>query len=345
MAKYYDIKDDIQRYPDAIIYVVWSLRGPGKTYSTLRYGIENGLKELYIKRTVEDVNFISGRGDGNGDVSPWAPLNRDFGYDFHINPVRGKNGFATVDSDDGKNIGYVIGMSAVHKVKGFELSDTDIIVYDEFLPQLSEMRINRKEGEILLDLHATVSRDRTARGKPEIPIILLANSTTPVSPVTETLKITDDIVEMSMKGIEERYIPDRHILLRNILTSPSMSKESRFYSAVKNTKWARMAYGNEFAYVDFSKVRKVNIKGSICHAEIRYNGERWFLYQNQKGVYIMSKSASNNPLNVYNFDVDGDRQRLWYDYIRDLQSAISYDEAFFDSYSMYYMVTDYRKLI
>ena len=34
---YYHFYKDVIDYPDADIYVVWSRRGPGKTYSFLRY--------------------------------------------------------------------------------------------------------------------------------------------------------------------------------------------------------------------------------------------------------------------------------------------------------------------
>ena len=33
---YYHIAKDIEKYPDATVYIVWSKRGPGKTYSALR---------------------------------------------------------------------------------------------------------------------------------------------------------------------------------------------------------------------------------------------------------------------------------------------------------------------
>lgn len=345
MAKYYEFKNDIESNPECIIFVIWSMRGSGKTYSTLRWCIENNKKVLYLKRTIEDVKFISGYDKTGNDVSPFAPLNRDFGWNLHINPVRGKQGFCTVDTEDGKNVGYVLAISAVHKVKGFEMSDTDIIVYDEFLPQLSELRINHNEGDILLDLHATVSRDRIARGEDEIPIVLLANATNPVSPVTETLKLTDTIIEMSNSGTEKYVMSDRGIFLHNIKESPSMPKSSKFYNAVRDTKWALMAYDNQFSYADFSKVKRMNLKGSICHAEILYNRERWYLYQNPKGVYIMTRSRSTSPTNSYNFDIDGDRTRLWYDFIRDVQEAVVFDEAVFESYSMYYMTMNYQKLI
>ena len=79
--KYYDIRDDFNAYPDAWLYLCWSKRGPGKTYSTLRYMIEEGKIFLFIKRTIDDVEMLCTDGSKKGvifDVSPFKPLNRDF---------------------------------------------------------------------------------------------------------------------------------------------------------------------------------------------------------------------------------------------------------------------------
>ena len=60
---YYHFKKDLIDYPNAGIYVVWSRRGPGKTYSFLRYCIDNEKFFIYMKRTNEDVELICTGGD------------------------------------------------------------------------------------------------------------------------------------------------------------------------------------------------------------------------------------------------------------------------------------------
>ena len=52
MIKYYDIRDDLNKYPDAWAYLIWSKRGPGKTYSTLRMMLEDKMKFLFMKQVV-----------------------------------------------------------------------------------------------------------------------------------------------------------------------------------------------------------------------------------------------------------------------------------------------------
>lgn len=344
-VRYYDIKEDIERYPDALFTVVWSGRGVGKTYSSLKYCIENAIPFLYLKRTVEDIKFIATRDKMGRDVSPFAPLNRKLGWDYHIELVKNAEGFGTVVGGSGEVVGYVLALAAVHKVKGFELSECDVIIFDEFIPQLSETRIRHTEGDSILELHATVMRDRLARGQREPDFWLFANATTPVAPFTETMMLTDDIVEMSQKKTEYRYLKDRYILLHNIPYNASMKHDSRLYAATRGTRWASMAFDNEFAFQDFSKVKRVSLKNAICLAEISYNRQRWYVYQNDRGIYYISRSRNRTPLAFYNMDIDGDRMRMWYELVRPIQTAVTFSEAYFESYSMYYLIMNYQKFV
>ena len=57
--KYYHFEDDLRNYPDAWCYVVWSKRGPGKTYSSLWWAYQQHIKFIYMKRTDRDVDNIT----------------------------------------------------------------------------------------------------------------------------------------------------------------------------------------------------------------------------------------------------------------------------------------------
>ena len=66
---YYHIGKDIESHPECTIFIVWSPRGPGKTYSGLRYPYRKSFPIIYMKRTVEDVNFICDY-SGEDDFDP-----------------------------------------------------------------------------------------------------------------------------------------------------------------------------------------------------------------------------------------------------------------------------------
>ena len=59
---YYHIKEDIINYPDVWLYTIWSLRGPGKTYSFLRYVLAEEKFFIYMKRTNKDIDLLCKRG-------------------------------------------------------------------------------------------------------------------------------------------------------------------------------------------------------------------------------------------------------------------------------------------
>ena len=74
--EYYDVLDDLAQFPDAWCYVVFSRRGPGKTYSALKGAHDLGLTIAYTRRTKGDVQMISHTFNGKS-MSPYEPIMRD----------------------------------------------------------------------------------------------------------------------------------------------------------------------------------------------------------------------------------------------------------------------------
>ena len=50
--KWYDMRATLERYPQASFFFIIGMRGNGKTYSTLRYAVEEDLKLDYMRRTL-----------------------------------------------------------------------------------------------------------------------------------------------------------------------------------------------------------------------------------------------------------------------------------------------------
>ena len=220
--KYYDIRDDLKLYPDAWAYLIWSKRGPGKTYSTLRLMLEEKKKFLFMKRTIEDVKTLCANGGKRGvefDISPFKPLNRDFGY--NIKPVlivKGIAGFYECNEGGepaGAPIGYCGALSAARDIKGFDMSEVDYQIFDEFIPKRGE-RISRTEGEQLLDIYMTLRRDRLERGREDLKLICLANAESVNNPTFQTFDVVDLAVQMDIDNREYTYLEDRGIMLHKI---------------------------------------------------------------------------------------------------------------------------------
>lgn len=353
IQKYYDIRDDMAQYPDAWCYIVWSKRGPGKTYSTLRMCIEDDKKFIFMKRTIEDVNLMCARmeDDPDSDVSPFKPLNNDLGWDiypFLINN-KGMAGFYHTEIGEdgklhpvGKLLGWIIAVSAVAKFKGFSMSEADYLIFDEFIPKPYE-RVNRTEGDAVLDLYMTVSRDRVKRGRPELKLILLANATSIRNPMFDTMEITDIAAHMDIIGEEYEYLDDG-TMLHAIPSSFDIDDETEKTGIEKRmdgTAWASMAFGGKFGYDDFTNIGKVSLKGYRPICSLKFKRSTYYLY-NKEGEWYMCRSAQHTPVQ-YNLNLENDQKLFFANHIIELREACITGHMRFELYTMYDLIINYRK--
>ena len=332
---YYNVEDDIRKYPEAWLYVAYSSRGSGKTYSFFRYCIENSLPFLYLKRTQIDIDLLS-----KDDFSPFKPLIRDYGWKIETEKLY--EGILSVKKDEAV-IGYCMAMSAVHKYKGFDLSEVMYMCLDEFIPQLTE-RVNRKEGELLLDLYMTVSRDREARGSDPLKLCLFANATELYCPITETLGIVDELSKLNATGQEYIYLPERLIMLHRIQHSASANEDTAIFRGMAGTQWADMAFGGQFSYNDFSKVRRISLAGYVPYVMVRYRRKDLYIYKHKNtGHYYMTDSKGKVEY-VYDLEIESDQSAFWQDWGWSLQDEIINGNMAFKTYSMYNLIRNYRKI-
>lgn len=354
---YYDIRTDLEKYPDAWLYLVWSKRGPGKTYSTLRMMVEDHIKFVYIKRTIEDVNMLcSGLQKYNKDVdfSPFVPLNRDFGWNIKTISID-RGGLAafyncTISEEDGlpvpygEPLGYVIAATAATKFKGFDMSDCDYMIYDEFIPRKWE-RVNRREGDQILDLYLTISRDRLKRGKSELKLIGLANATDISNPFFYTMDLIDNAAEMQIKNIEYQYDEYKGIMLHKIsadFDKDTEQKKSGIERAMEGTQFGEMAFGGSFGYNDFSAVKRMQMKGMKPVTRFNYRRKHYYIYM-KEGQYYVTKSAHSSGYE-YNIDSETEQKRFYYDYVLDIRNEAIDGKVAFETYTMYDLIMNYTKI-
>ena len=134
---YFDIEALLEMFPDFIIYIAIGGRSGGKTYGSLKYMLLHRKKFVFVKRCIEDVKILcagntygaKGGNEHSVDLSPMAPLNRDFEKNiraFSIPNVPALGAFFPCDKDnvpEADAIGYIAALNGVHKFKGFDLSE------------------------------------------------------------------------------------------------------------------------------------------------------------------------------------------------------------------------------
>lgn len=349
MIKFYDIRDDLSRYPDAWAYLIWSGRSTGKTYSTLRMMLEDKRKFLFMKRTIDDVKTLCANGGKRGvefDVSPFKPLNRDFGY--RIKPVlivKGIAGFYECNEEgepSGTPIGYCGALNAAKDIKGFDMSEVDFQIFDEFIPKRGE-RVSRTEGEQLLDIYMTLRRDRLERGRDDLKLICLANAERVNNPTFQTFDVVDKVVEMDVEKVEFSYIEERGILLHKIPPIEGVqTKKNGIEAAMAGTPWAEMAFGASFAFDDFTSVKRQRMKGYKPICAYIYRNKVVYVYNND-GIWYLSRSKADVK-DVYDLKRENEQKRFYFDYVDRIRDACIADRCRFEEFTMYDLIVNYRKI-
>ena len=345
--KYYFFPDDLERYPDAWCYIVWSRRGPGKTYSALRYSYENNIPILYAKRTKDDVDTICTGAARGIDLSPYSPIKRDAHYNIEAQLIKsGFGAFYDHFDEEGKPSGapfsYCAALNSIKTVKGFDLSLCDWLLLDEFIPQAGEI-VKHKEGEMILDLYMTIARDRQLRGRGDLKLILFANAENISTPITNELAVVDDIAELSASGNTHLYIEDRGIMLHHITDQeyPIQEKAQHgIYKGMYGTPWFQKAFGGEFSNNDFSNVQKINLKNYQPLTGWKYRGSECYIYI-KDGFYYFSKSR-NNSVRLYDLDRENEQKLFYRDFVIDLRIACAEELCKFEKYSFYDLLINYK---
>lgn len=348
---YYHISKDVADYPDAVVYIVWSRRGPGKTYSALRYPYHK-FKTLYMKRTNKDVKTICEyQGDIDFDPSPWSPLNRDFG--LSVRPRLIKDGLgAYYDSDHEGNpcgavINYIASLNAIKTLKGMDLTEAEWIIFDEFIPQKGEV-VKRDEGDMLLDLYETVNRDRRKRGRPGLKLMLFANAEEISTHITNALEVVDDMAEMQAKGIHKYYNEKRGILFHHISDEECPRSDAERHDmerVMAGTAWAEKSYGGFFSGNDFSNVIDKSLKHMRCmyHLHFRRKNDAYIYMDVRNGTYYMT-DIKGPAISSYDLDKENQQKKFYFDHGCDLKEACIEDRFKFKKYSYYDLIINYTKI-
>ena len=339
---YYHFAKDLNAYPDAWCYVVWSSRGQGKTYSALWYALVNSIPVAYIKRTKDDVELICTDDKEVGiKTSPYVPINRDHDTDVKATLIKkGVGGFYRPEDD--APITYCFALSSAKSVKGFDVSVVDWMLFDEFIPQAGEI-VRHAEGEMMLDMYMTISRDREQRGRPPLKLILFANSEDIATPITRELEIIDDMAEMNnIKGDNIRYLDDRGILLHKVAGMHKYDNTGIF-AAMSQTAWGRKTFGAEFSHNDFSCVASLSLRGMKPIIHLQHKSHDYYIYRRYVDGLLYMCASKAKCIREYNLDREIDAKRFYVDDCIDLMNDCIDDKMRFQKYSMYDLIMNYKR--
>lgn len=221
-------------------------RGTGKTYTTLKVAKEECRKFMLMRRTQSQADLIS-----KPEFSVFKPLNEDLGWNVQVRRISKYNSAfyePLQDEDDiGREIGYTCALSTLSNMRGFDASDIELLIYDEFIPEKHE-RLLKNEADAIFNAYETMNRNREIKGIAPIQMICLANANDITNPVFESLKLIR-IADKMQKGNNDRWTDEkRGIQLIMLHRSPISKRKANtvLYNLTEGSDFANMALDNDF---------------------------------------------------------------------------------------------------
>lgn len=250
--------DTIFECPYNFIFVVGG-RGIGKTYGALEKMYIDKIKFMFMRRTQTQADIIC-----TPEYNPYKTLNEDKGW--HIYPKKqSKYTFGFYEGyieneqivvDKNTEIAKGAALSTFANIRGFDASDIDVLILDEFIKQLEEREM-RGEADAFLNMLESVGRNRELLGKKPLKVLCFSNSTDVSAPIFIELGIVSSLMKLKTKG--EFIYEDKERGLIVIMPKDSPISEKKKYTALyrfaKGTSFYQSAIDNDFAYNSFTSVR------------------------------------------------------------------------------------------
>lgn len=285
---YYDITERLNRL--RAVNIIIGGRGIGKTYSALRFMMEQKDPFIYMRNT--DVQMQeSASVFGN----PFKRLNKDLGRYVSLDAEKRHYLITEQPPEEEKQIiGYGAALSTFTNLRGVDLSDCRWCVFDEFIERRT---LTFKQFDAFAGFYETVNRNREIQGEEPFRVILLSNSQTLQNDILAGYGLINKITEMVRNG--ERIYSNRDLYLELPSVEISeMKKDTANYRLISGSGAAREALENEFAYDSMSGVgsQRINEFIPVCMAAIDKGDYITFYRHKSNGtVYAAHRFDWNCP--------------------------------------------------
>ena len=315
---------------EATFIFIYGGRGTGKTYGALKAMIENHYKFIYLRRLASQVDIVK-----KDDMQPFKSLNTDMGWDIRPFPINKYiSAFYDTDyTDDGKpipageSLGLLTSLSTFSNLRGVDGSDIDIIIEDEFIPELNERPI-KGEANALFNAYETINRNRELKGQKPVKLLCLANSNRIDNPLFMELGLITIAEKIRKSGNEYYYDKKRKMLLVDLYKSKISEEkaETALYQLTRGTEYFEMAIRNRFMNEERGRIETRPIKEykPVCAI-----GEICIYKHKSKNEYYVTGFKSGSP-KTYGTG-ERDRERFRKDYLN-IWRAYMHKQVVFEAY-------------
>lgn len=250
----------ILRLPVPFIFCVGG-RGTGKTYGALKYVLDNGVNFGYMRRTQSQADLIN-----KPEFSPFKAISRDTGREIVSVPITKYNA-AFYDSERdgdrlvpiGTPLGYTLALSTISNLRGFDMSDVTLLIYDEFIPEKHERPL-KNEASALFNAYETINRNRELSGNKPLKVLCLANANNIANPIFDELGIINKVYGMTQKGQVISINEMRGYAIIMLSDSPisERKRDTALYRLTSGTEFSAMAIDNSYN-VDYTNHSAINL--------------------------------------------------------------------------------------
>lgn len=305
-------EEEIISSADTFIFQIGA-RGTGKSYGILKYLLDHKIKFMMLRRTQTEADMIS-----TPITNPFKALMMDDPkLDIQIESVSKNLSCFTIpgetEEDPRIRIGYLAALSTFATIRGADLSDVEMIFYDEFIPE-NHQRPIRDEYAALMNVYETVNRNRELQGRQPVKMVSASNSNELANPIFIGLEIVDRIARMMQKDIEVYKNPEKSLAVYMFMHSPISEKkaETSLYKLTAGNDFQNMALRNMFD-LDTRYIRSRNLREYKPVVKI---GELVIYEHKSRKEYYARCGASGTIPHVFTTtDIDKKRFVKTYNYL------------------------------
>lgn len=308
-------------------------RGIGKTYSAIAHILNADInKFMYIRRSGQEM-LKAATDIGNPFKAYNKDHNRNVKFDYSDN-----TGIGTVKEDD-NILGYCCALSKMSSTRGADFSDVDIMLYDEFIPELHKSHM-RGEGIAVLNMYESVNRNRELEGRPPVILIMLSNSVELCNDVLTEFGVIRTIEHMIHTGQESYTDIDRSLHIEVTKNTPISDAKSNtvLYRLTKGTNFFDSNINNKFINDNFSGIGKQNIQEYI--PVVQYDDIYIYRHKSLDRFYATRDTRADCPMRYDASQVS--KFRIQYGFI--LKNAVLLHKMMYNSMDTKAKVIDVLKL-
>ena len=276
MGLYWDIQKPLS-YNCLFNFIIGN-RGAGKTYGSLKFGIENYMKAakrdddynfMYVRRYSTELEKLTKCHNGR--------IFRAVEKEFPEHLLTAESNVLKMD----KNIiGYAVPLSTASILKSDSFPDVKDIFFDEFIiDNRGTYHYLKDEVTKFLDLYETVARGRDVR------VWFLSNAVSVTNPYFDYFHL-----DKPFNGDIQRFGKAKQILVQNVVPKElsDIRKKSRFGQIINGTDYSDYAFDNQWL-LDNTDFVELKTRRSHYYVTILYKNKKLGIwYDHLQGIFYVS---------------------------------------------------------